>query len=192
MNNKMTLVMIYGYARSGKTTLMNGLASKGYSIVSTSQELDYLTIERLNLPRYFVSVLREKDDAKLQKYLKNKLTSCREEKIKTAEKYFIPLYGRKSLIRMAFTNQLDFSSILDNTVFFETIGGEEADLVERVWSELNFGLEYDIKHINIHSDNEVKGVDIRKLSNNPEAVEFKNNLNSLQDTIESFREALGI
>lgn len=153
-----TLVLIHGYSRSGKTTLLDELKAQGYQCLSTSQELDWIVIERWGLPRYFIQILRNKDDAALQDYMKTSF-SCRGLKINTAEYDYIPKHGRKGLINRTIAEQYN---PYDPTalVFFETIGGEEAQITKEIWKRYG-DLTIDI---NLRGSRELKGVDIRQLS----------------------------
>lgn len=154
-----TLILIHGYARSGKTTLLNQLQKQGHSIVSTSQELDFITCKRFILPRYCIEYLRNKDNEKLNKVY-GVPVNCRNLKIDTAENWYIPKFGRASLIEKAFLNQLDPHNCSD-LVFFETIGGEEAELAKEYWQE---HFNQSTLSLNIRRSTEVKGCDIRELA----------------------------
>ncbi|MGV2830542.1 hypothetical protein ACLFKQ_22300 [Myxosarcina sp. GI1(2024)] len=143
---------------------MSELQKQGYQILSTSQELDWIVIDRYNLPRYFIEVLRNKEDKVLQDYLKDESITCRSIKISTAENWFIPQLGRKGLIERTMKNQYNpnYSEgyrYNKDLVFFETIGGVEAELARQAWQPYGCSL-----NVNLRGDRELAGVDIRQLA----------------------------
>lgn len=173
------LILIHGFAHSGKTTLMNQLKLAGEDVVSTSVELDHIVVERYNLPRAVVSCLQNKEDEVLQRLLQNDSVTCRSRKIETAEKWYIPKYGRKMLVQRAFYNQ--YIPRDRDYVFFETIGGEEAELVREVWKDYS---DTEPININIRSSYERPGIDIREIACYGEQV--WNNHFTPQDLLECF------
>lgn len=180
----MKLVMIYGYARSGKTTLERWLRQQGYTVMSTSVELQNIVIERYDLPRYAIDLMQEKDDENFCKLpgvpTIEGHTTCRSVMIDTAQNWYIPRYGRNAFVERTFHNQLKpypRNSDLLPVTFVTTLGGEEAEITKQVWSEM---FDDDIIEFNLRSADEQPGVDIRKL--NPEADEIYNAQFSPEDT----------
>ncbi len=180
------LVLIYGYARSGKTTLLNTLESQGFLVLSTSVELDYITVDLVKLPRCFIKVLREKNDEVLRQYIAKNLKAiypldnphrtCRDLKIWAAEEVFVPYYGRNTLVKETIYNQFD-PCYSGDLVFMETIGGEEAELIKDYWKS-RYTEASPIIEINIRRSTEEKGVDIRELS--PTGYLFHDKYNSTE------------
>jgi hypothetical protein len=185
-----TLVLIYGYARSGKTTLLQELKKRGFTILSTSLELDYITTSSAYLPRYFLPILQEKDDERLRAYIDregvklkssppfdNPEITCRQLKIWVAENEYVPLFGREYLVEQTIFNQYDPDNS-SQLIFFETIGGKEAEIIKKCWSDTA------ILDINIRRSSELPKVDIRELA--PEAIDFHNKWQSVERYVESF------
>ncbi|MGL6342583.1 MAG: hypothetical protein ACRC80_26000 [Waterburya sp.] len=178
-----TLVLIHGYARSGKTTLLNELENRGYTTISTSRELDYVTCEHHHLPRYCAEILRQKNDVTLQKIMHDPFITCRAIKIDVAENYFVPQFGRKRLIGDTFYNQY-YPNTASEYVFFETIGGEEADIAKEVAQE--YGFKETIS-VDVRRESELKDVDIRKLSH---SHRFDNSYDTPNATCNAFLQHL--
>ena len=181
MFKNITLILIYGYAKSGKTTLLRELRLKNYQVVSTSVELDYVVCEYYNLPRYFVEVLPRKKDHILQEYSGDDEITCRELKMLLADEIIIPKYGRGFLAKRALANQYN-SFIKHKLLFFETVGGEEALITKDIWLKY-YGNK--VVDINIRRNSEKPGIDLRELSS---GLDFNNNYDSPELAATNFLE----
>lgn len=204
----MAIILIHGYARSGKTTLLSELKKQGYVTISTSLELEMLVLESFRLPRYFLDILRDKDDEALKACLKVENSkewmsffdeeqqeewfpggsdglTCRQLKTYLAEKLFVPRYGREKLVELAMRNQFNLTIDSRGLIFFETIGGEEAAFIENRWG-CGFGK---VIKVNLRSRFEQPGIDIRQLS---DGMDFENKYDNPQVLVEKFLEALNV
>ena len=159
--SKPKFVVICGYARSGKSTALERLEDS-INVVSTSREVDYLVCLHHNLPRYFVDHLRNKRDDLLQEATLDYHSSCRELKIEYSESEYIPKFGRKALVESSVFNQLDTYSKPNHINVFESIGGEELEIIKDLYDIVGV--------INIRSNDEQKDVDIRQLD--PEGLDI--------------------
>jgi hypothetical protein len=147
----MNIILIGGYARSGKSTSVQLLRDRGIPCYSTSASL-YDTYARL---KEVYPELHHLDPD-------NKQVS-RQRMIALAEEVIVPVFGRESIV-MACVKWLEqVYEMGHETVAIETIGGNELELLER-------GLKYWSQHplfitaaINIRSDTEEPDADSRRL-----------------------------
>lgn len=204
-----TIVFVSGHARSGKSTLMRHVKSKGYGTHSTSAILYEVAI------RILVNLFGLTTD-KAAKALENKATRFifrgwwgssngaqtsglelphREFLITIAEKILVPVFGRELFSRAVVKRCLKDDSEI---VFAETIGGEEfnkaLDAIDEItgrWSEAQQPL---ILKVNVRSQYEEPEADGRKLldggltiNNNRDGV-FIDDIDELLDEVEIVHE----
>ena len=164
------ILVVGGYARSGKSTLLE--ASKDVSkelvvsYVSTSQTLDehawniYAAAAASCGRRaefgseQFISLLRSKADGILG-------FNSRQFKIDVAEKIIVPLFGRDAgIVKPTVDEMYKLYSQYARNVIIESIGGEEWEILERYLK----GYQMDYVAFNVRSpEREQPGVDIRQL-----------------------------
>lgn len=150
------VLFIGGYARSGKSSLLNWLEDIGYVVCSTSRVLD-------NLADCSVTALGltpPKDHEER-----------RSLKINIAEGIIVPVLSRKAMVR-ACIDRIQASEDSDQTFVFETIGGDEYEMAQDMLNP-----RIPTMNINVRRDSERAGIDIRKLL--PYAIELRNNYDSV-------------
>lgn len=181
----MDLIIINGYARSGKTTALEYFRDKyNYSVYSTSNYLHEVSARLLNLYRpkvsieEFKNILADKDNGVVifgtQEY------EVREFLVKIAEEVLVPVFSRK-----IFSSNIIWNLIKDRPkrAVVETIGGQE-------WLEMKQVLDYNkiqYRVLVLRSHREKAGIDIREIIN--EATIINNDsscLKSLYSELDSF------
>lgn len=170
MANKKPIIMVMGgYARSGKSTLLEVIREQveypDIAVVSTSETLDehawhvYLAIcsssGRQNdfTKSEFISLLRTKSDGILG-------FNSRKFKTDVAESIVVPAFGRANgIVRPTFKNMLSYYNRGFN-VIIECIGGEEWGILEGYLRDCNARYTY----FNVRRPgHELSGADIRQL-----------------------------
>lgn len=134
MASSYTLVALHGYARSGKTTLLNTLTELGYHVYSTSSAIDQITCEILDVeesikPEFIDALIKKNNDEWIKQITLERLgcsMSARALKIHVAMDLFMPKYGREGLIKRTFEEQPVPVGYDKSITIFETIGGDEA------------------------------------------------------------------
>lgn len=169
MSHNITLYS--GYANSGKSSRVNvALEKLGYTILSTSQELDIFTDNLFQVlfdSRFNNKYRNAHYQANISKTLSDKiksynctggLKSRRQLKIDLAEKVLVKQFDREIFARAVAKKAV---ALLDqkHKVAIESVGGEEAQII----------LEYlETRYIsprlfNVRASVEKPGVDLRKL-----------------------------
>lgn len=155
-SNNMIVIFINGYARSGKTHLIE---NSPYPSVSTSRVLDEVAA-RFAFPNH-----SEEDLIEVKEHFRKKTPGflegrSREFKIKIAEQVMIPVFGRKIFAGQAVEQAMTIGQT-NPIVLFETIGGEEQLLIIKELEDKK--IHY--YSINIrHKDELSEGIDIRELT----------------------------
>lgn len=164
MNQKPIAVLISGYARAGKTSIISEL---GHNVYSTSKYLDLVCSGMLvgselqnstDWPELYRTVeLNHKYVKDFQSKNENIAPpgyTIRSFKIMVAEDIIVPLYGRERGLIIPTLWVVDYNAPV---IYIETIGGEEAECIK------NHLPNHKIIPINIRSKGEQAGVDIRQL-----------------------------
>jgi hypothetical protein len=177
-----TVVLIGGYSRSGKTSILSEL-SKRYPVASTSQYLDLVCSSLLCYPsipteaayhlfldgeipedEYYVPVLIAKNDPLV---LELAGMTCRNYKIHVAEDIIVPAKTRD--MGIVFPTLCKAIRADDPLIFFETIGGEESEILKKYL----LAAGYKVKSVNIVCKTGVSGNDIRKPLKEAESFLFE-------------------
>lgn len=166
MTNK--LIILGGYARSGKTTALDYLESKQVAAFSTSRLLHDATA------RFLEKATRlQLQELKLILLAKNQPilgVPPRDWLIHVAESVLVPVYGREN----AFVEpvvRLALAALDQQSVVVESIGGVEFELMHELFASAGV----DPICLNIRSNRELADVDYRDLL--PNAIEIENNGN---------------
>jgi hypothetical protein len=147
------ILILCGYSRSGKTSLLNELKEEGWSVASTSQVLDTICYRLLNLYGITgVDFENKKGDVDTGQIR----YTPREFKIAVAEDIIAPLIGRESLVRAS------LKRCNKDKLVCESIGGDELDILLDIIK--NDHPDSRVLVLNMRSALELTGVDIRKLA----------------------------
>lgn len=157
---KPRILIIGGYARSGKSTFIKMARAADISAASTSELLDFLCY------RVYLSLLMDwSNETILEEDFLDSLSKksglvCKDEralKIAVAEEVVVPLFGRKEGIVRPTVEYIKQSE--DDVFVIESIGGEEFDiLIDMLGKD-----KYDIQLLNIVTEKFNNVDDIRQL-----------------------------
>jgi len=171
------LVLVSGYARSGKSYLANQLRQHGISYSSSSDILSREALKYFHIPvnQSTLKVLEEKDEDTFQALLVNHCKfffhpenyeqeqalraaekSIRHAKIFVAEETIVPVHGRKYFAENCLKN-LPLGD--DLGVVFTTIPDEHSEFFRLIPSMF----DGKVILVNLRSRDELQGVDIRGL-----------------------------
>jgi hypothetical protein len=147
------ILIICGFARTGKSTLVNELKEEDWSIASTSQVLDDICYRLLGI--------LDVQDVNFEKktgtvYSGRYEYTPREFKINVAEEVIVPVFGREAIVKAS------FKGCYSSNIVCESIGGDELDLLLN-YIRRNYPAS-PVLVLNMRSALELKGVDIRKLA----------------------------
>jgi hypothetical protein len=152
------IIYLSGYARSGKTSLLNELkVNHGWQVLSTS---DYLTKETLiyfdqKVNDYHQELFANKDPEYNQYFIDNYGFSLRDAKIHVAEEVIVPLMGRYEGLVQPTIKDMDIDA---NYTICEVFNLEELLGWQKALSS-----DYREYAINIRRKDELIGVDSREL-----------------------------
>jgi hypothetical protein len=171
------VILIGGYSRSGKTSVLKAFKERGIDVASTSQQLDLICSSlichvkkralqndwteiyrdflkgRVDTDTSLVDDLQRKDNSRFKQTLKG--LSCREFKIYIAESVIVPTQGRLDGLILPMLRNVNPQAPI---VAIETIGGEEAELVMAALPS-----NVVITYVNMRSNLEETNVDSRQL-----------------------------
>lgn len=169
----MTILFMTGFARAGKTTVINELSKLGVMPLSTSHYLSKKTIEYYYLvPResygfpgyqqkmdrlheFWMEVLKNKEDDVFKRATG---TTCREAKIHVAENVIVPNLGRlEGLVKPTIST----SPYFDHAIC-EVFNLEELECWKQGFEDLGYN-EEEFDYIALRSERELTGVDGREL-----------------------------
>lgn len=158
------IVIVNGYARSGKTTFMTIARDMGYAAISTSDILSEVCDTMLSSLFGLAYDSKDKSDTievkcatKNGNYSYEAITS-RDLKIKMAEDVLRPILGEDVLVR-ASAKHVERTFDRNETVFIELINEKEVDLFLHSLKTLK-GIK--LHTITIRSEKELVGVDLRE------------------------------
>lgn len=166
MKNK-KLVILSGFAKSGKTTLLRKLRKENWGVVSSSYILNLDTLSYFGLAETDenVEILDSKDDWEFYRKLNKRLniqsrafindfdnfrttSLCRDAKIHVAEKVIVPSFGRTYFLSECFdyleNERKDFNLVCT------TIGDERKHLSDYLYRYA----DSDVVYVNIQSDDQ--------------------------------------
>lgn len=156
------LVVYSGFPNSGKSSRINvTLQRLGYTVLSTSQELDTATN---NLFQAFYGVEFDNNDRgaeydfsmhKNEEVYKSDTLSRRDLKIKIAEEILVKQFGREVFARQV-TMKANQLLKQGHKVAIESVGGEELEIILQY-------LEETPVTFNVRASVEKAGVDLRQL-----------------------------
>jgi hypothetical protein len=171
-----TILVMGGFARSGKTSSLSILQNLGISYFSTSILLDN-----------FIEKLEKEFNIPIPEEVENR----RQHKIKAAENVLVPIFGRQVFSITAARAAMEAE---DSLVTIESIGGEEWDLIAKAIGDIAYSnmINYRIHRFNVRSKNEKPGVDIRQLLKNATTIQNDGTLEDLANTWKKTLEEMGI
>jgi hypothetical protein len=147
------VLIICGYARTGKTSLISELSEEDWSVASSSNILTEVCEEILRVfDRPSVDFKSKTGQIVAGSYL----YTPRAFKISIAEKVIVPILGREAMINAS------FRCCYKDNIVCESIGGAELDMYLS-YIRVNYpGAK--VLVLNMRSALELKGVDIRELA----------------------------
>lgn len=164
MTEILEILTLNGYSRTGKSTVANELVKKGWVEASTSNYLNFETIEYFQLPDYHLwhFINKDNDDYYYERFGLN----SREMKIFVAEEFLVPAYGRYGGLVLPTVKQA--LNVLEEFKTFKllisTINVEEYWLFKRAIDEEanpNFVLKWH-EPIYLIRNGALESVDLRK------------------------------
>jgi hypothetical protein len=155
------IIIIGGYARSGKSSSIKIIESFGIPTISTSVILDNILDSLVPYLKDSVPRISKSENNSIYKDIR------RKKKIWLAEQIICKKLTRQSLIFGVIKKIKDTNSKI---IVIESIGGEEYNLLIGQLSHLSE--EFLIKNVNIRRKTEEPGIDIRELL--PNAIDIWN------------------
>jgi hypothetical protein len=141
------------YKMTHNTSLVNELKEECWSVASTSNVLDVICYNLLDI----MDVQDIDFEKKLGTIFSGRYEyTPREFKIKVAEEVIVPMFGREAIVEASFKNCDEYNIVC------ESIGGAELDIL-LAYIRKNFP-DSPVLVLNMRSALELKGVDIRKLA----------------------------
>jgi hypothetical protein len=166
----MKLILLTGYARAGKSSLLDALEKKGILRVSSSRQLSVDTLEYFDLPTTdsFIKKLEDKEKDFNEYFIDQYGFSCREAKIHVAENVIVPRVGRLAgLIAPAIDNQLGANIEDDSVIAAEVFNSEEWFLWKRAFRTIHAAMhpsnKFAVYPIQVRRKTELANVDGREL-----------------------------
>ncbi len=164
-----------GYARSGKSSVITELEKRDFACFSTSDFLNDITVifiktayQTLITNSLLKEMLLQKTD---NLCLDITGYTCREIKIAVAEKFLIPIYGRKNAIVAPVIYKALNQYKEGYDIVFETIGGEEYKIAKSLL-EIHCVDAKNVATINLQSEEQLEDVDIRKPFKHPDKTVY--------------------
>lgn len=167
MNNTVNIIILTGYSRTGKSTLIRKLESYGWLVGSSSEALgsvaDRILIHIGDMSERMVEELRGSPDDhswNINEFCYGNIVTYRDFKIAVAEQVLIPVFSR-SLFALAATRCLDeFDPSSHVGIVIESVGGEETQLIlNNIWQKM--GDRAIVHRFHAHTDGINHSGDIR-------------------------------
>jgi hypothetical protein len=155
------IIVVGGYARSGKSTSIKIIESFGIPTTSTSVILDNILDSLVPYLKDWVPSILESENDPIYKNIR------RKKKIWLAEQIICKKLTRQSLVFGVIKKIKETNSKI---IVVESIGGEEYNLLMEQLYHLSE--EFLIKNVNIRRKTEEPGIDIRELL--PNSVDIWN------------------
>lgn len=164
------VIIVSGFARSGKSTLARQLKLNGIHYASSSDVLSVETLKYFGLPvtQPFLDILENKEDELFNRLAETSFT-VREAKIHVAEKFIVPNYGRGYFARACLGEMRPSDKIF---VVFSTIEDERIQM----FRYLDYMGIKKIFKCNLVRGDQQTGVDSRSLFEDPDFTLVNNGL----------------